>query len=414
MTGYTVIDVETTGLVPERHDRIVEFAVTYVSHEGQIQDRWSTLIDPGRDVGPTRIHGITASDVVGAPTFAELAPYVMRSIAGRVLVAHNASFDLRFLAAELGRVGISLSQLPIAGVCTMRWAPSFVTSPGRGLSDCCSAIGIPNQRAHSAGGDAVATAGLLSYYLDRCEFEPPWRPELSSARAYPWPTDWGMWSEFRLQPRGSVSQHRPDEWLARIISLMPRAASPQVDAYLAVLEMAMLDGFLSESEKDDLVHTATSLRLNRGQVLDVHAGYLLTMARVAWHDGVVTDDEHAELVQATRMLGLSPADLDTALADAERSHHDAGMTDALMQMVGLTLNPGDRIAFTGEMKRERSEWEALARRAGLVPGGVARATRLVVAADPNSLSGKAAKARAYGIPVITEDAFAKILGSLGG
>lgn len=74
MAGYTVVDVETTGLVPERADRIVELAVTYVSHDGQVQDHWSTLVNPQRDVGPTRIHGITPSDVLKAPTFQELAP----------------------------------------------------------------------------------------------------------------------------------------------------------------------------------------------------------------------------------------------------------------------------------------------------------------------------------------------------
>ncbi len=40
MSGYTVIDVETTGLVPERHDRIVEIGVVYVSDAGEVQDHW--------------------------------------------------------------------------------------------------------------------------------------------------------------------------------------------------------------------------------------------------------------------------------------------------------------------------------------------------------------------------------------
>ena len=101
VSGYTVIDVETTGLFPEMHDRIVEIGVVYLSHDGQIQDHWTTLVNPERDVGPTRIHGITPSDVVGAPTFAELAPYVLRAVSGRIVVAHNADFDLRFLAHEL-------------------------------------------------------------------------------------------------------------------------------------------------------------------------------------------------------------------------------------------------------------------------------------------------------------------------
>jgi len=67
------------------------------------------------------------------------------------------------------------------------------------------------------------------------------------------------------------------------------------------------------------------------------------------------------------------------------------------------------VVFTGEMRRPRTEREEACRIVGLEPGTVTKATRVVVAADPNSLSGKAAKARSYGIPIITEDAFERIL-----
>lgn len=62
------------------------------------------------------------------------------------------------------------------------------------------------------------------------------------------------------------------------------------------------------------------------------------------------------------------------------------------------------------MRRDRATWEGIARSRGLVPGGVTADTALVVAADPNSPSGKAAAARARGIPLVTEDAFARMLG----
>ncbi len=74
MAGYTVIDVETTGLSPERYDRVVEIGIVCVSHEGEIQDQWATMVNPGRDVGPTHIHGITSTAVLDAPTFEEIAP----------------------------------------------------------------------------------------------------------------------------------------------------------------------------------------------------------------------------------------------------------------------------------------------------------------------------------------------------
>jgi len=370
------------------------------------------LVNPCRDVGPTSIHGITSTDVLGAPTFDELVPYVMRAIVGRTLVAHNASFDLRFLAAELQRAGVPLAQLPLQGVCTMHWAPAFVSSAGRRLGDCCSACGIPHHDAHSAAGDAMATALLLSHYLQVAGGAPPWQPTLASARAYPWPAYHGHFAELHLQARGAAATRRSDAWLGRIVSRMPRSAVPRIDEYLAVLEMAMLDGFLAEHEKDALVHTAAVTGLTRGQVLDVHGSYLLTMARIAWADGVVTASETAELERVAGMLGLTPHDVEAALAEAESGVADEALETALLQMTGLCLHPGDRVVFTGELSRPRSDFEAMAAEAGLALGGVTKSTALVVAADPNSCSGKAAKARSYGVPIITEDAFCRLVATL--
>jgi DNA polymerase-3 subunit epsilon len=70
MSGYTVIDLETTGLFPQKHDRVVEMAVVYLSDQGQTHGEWTTLVNPERDLGPTSIHGIKARDVLSAPTFA--------------------------------------------------------------------------------------------------------------------------------------------------------------------------------------------------------------------------------------------------------------------------------------------------------------------------------------------------------
>nr|NLI48819.1 hypothetical protein [Propionibacterium sp.] len=173
-----------------------------------------------------------------------------------------------------------------------------------------------------------------------------------------------------------------------------------------------MDGFLAEHEKDALVHTARVAGLTRGQVLDIHGSYLVNLAMVALADGVVTASERAELDRAAALLGLHRHDVDAALAEAEATLGDQALDGALLQMCGLSLKGGDRVVFTGEMSRPRSQWEAAAREVGLVPGTVTKATTLVVAADPNSGSGKAAKARNYGIPIITEDLFAQLLDTM--
>jgi DNA polymerase-3 subunit epsilon len=57
--GFAVVDVETTGLFPGSH-RVAEIAIVHVDPEGNVTDRWETLINPQRDLGPQRIHGIRA------------------------------------------------------------------------------------------------------------------------------------------------------------------------------------------------------------------------------------------------------------------------------------------------------------------------------------------------------------------
>lgn len=335
----------------------------------------------------------------------------MRALSGRIIVAHNASFDLRFLAAEFVRAGVPLHSLPLRGLCTMRWAPTFVPGAGRRLIDCCNATGVELRSAHSAAGDSMATAELLAYFLERSSRNPPWGDVLTSCRQYPWPAFEGTFSELRLHPRGTALEARPGEWLDRIMSRVPRADNPDIDDYLSVLEMAMLDGFLAEHEKDDLVATDQVLGLTRGQLLDIHGSYLRAVAVAALADDVVTDAERSHLGAVAHMLGLSPADVDAALAEA--AVESVGQEVATAATPLVVLQPGDRVVFTGDMERPRSEWEGLARAVGLVPGGVTKSTKLVVAADPNSLSGKAAKARDYGIPIIAEAAFGKILNTLG-
>lgn len=406
--GYTVIDVETTGLSPTHNDRVVELALVYVSGRGQIQDRWSTLINPGRDVGPTHIHGISATDVLGAPTFAEIAPYVLRALGHRVLVAHNASFDARFLSSELVRSGVPFEDPTPPALCTMRWSRWFLRSPSRRLADCCTACGISLTSAHSASGDAMAAAQLLSHYLRASEFRPPWTIDLSVAQKFEWPAFRGDFTELRLKHRAETSGAVPsDNWLDSIVSQMPRAANPRVDAYLNVLEMALLDGFLAEHEKAALVEVAREHGLTRGEVIDIHTGYLRALAEVALDDSVITSKERADLELVARLLGLPGADVDHAI-EAARDTARVGSGVERLSTAGIDLRGGDRIAFTGALDLDRSAWEKRVVAAGLQIDSVSKKTAVLVAADPNSQSGKAAKARSYGIPIVNEPGFGRL------
>src|SRR5690625_4545417 len=100
MPLFAVVDVETTGLSPAHHHRVVEVAVVLVDEDGRIQHRWDTLVNPQRDVGAADIHGLSAADLYDAPLFEEVAGDIVDLLQGRVPVAHNLSFDAGFLTAE--------------------------------------------------------------------------------------------------------------------------------------------------------------------------------------------------------------------------------------------------------------------------------------------------------------------------
>ncbi len=407
MSGYTVIDVETTGLSPERNDRVLEVGVVYVSDEGQIQDSWSTLVNPGRDVGPTRIHGITASDVLNAPRFEDLAPYVLRAVAGRTIVAHNAPFDLRFLAHELRRAGLGEGERPSA-LCTMQWSTAYLDAPSRRLIDCCHASGIQLDNAHSALADATATAQLLGHYLQLSNRQPPWAEILQTSRNHPWPRFDGPYPAVGMLTR-AAQPAAEDAWMGSVVSQMPRAADVRTDSYLAVLETALLDDVIDAEEQAALVSLARESGLTRQHVLRIHHQYVLDMAKVATHDHVVTDAEQAELVRTAQILGLGPDDLEHALAVAWRETKAGHSAPRRESTAGITLEVGDRVAFTGDMAIDPPVREARAQAAGLTTGTVTKKAKLLVASDPNSLSGKANKARTYGVPIVSEPAFDSLL-----
>ena len=109
---FVVIDVETTGLHPEQ-DRVVEVgAIRLIS--GKEDARYHSLIQPGRPMpeAARSKNGITDEMLKDAPGFDKIAQDLRKFMAGSVLVAQNAEFDVAFLNAEFGRAGMAKLAMP--------------------------------------------------------------------------------------------------------------------------------------------------------------------------------------------------------------------------------------------------------------------------------------------------------------
>ena len=160
---FAVIDVETTGLDPDRH-RILELAILRTDEHGRVLDQWTARFHPDGPVGATHIHGITDADVATAPRFRDLAVVVGTALQDLVVVAHNAEFDVAFLRAEFTRAELPMPRFQ--AYCTLQGSTLYLPQlQRRRLSDCCAALGVEFQGAHSALGDSFATADLLARYL---------------------------------------------------------------------------------------------------------------------------------------------------------------------------------------------------------------------------------------------------------
>jgi len=412
--GYAVIDFETTGLFSKSSHRVIEVAVVHVDEGGRITGQWDTLINPGRDLGRQDIHRIRAADVMQAPTFEQIAPQLIELLSGRVLVAHNARFDTGFLLAELDRLDYE-GELKLEGLCTMQLAREFLPGAGRRLADCCAAYDIPLVDAHRALADAVATAQLLAAYLAEAPDAPGWGQIVAAAAASPWPPFPGepsRWvSRDDVAPAGPT---QPASWLDRITVKLPEFAGPaeQLD-YLPLLDLCLLDRDLSTHEARALVQLAEDLGIDRASCVALHERYFADLAHVAWADMVLTETEIADLITVAQLLGLPP----TAVAAAMQAPQVLDVAVAVAAAASaasperFVLTAGDIVVLTGEMVRPRADWHAELTLLGFVPGaGVTKKSRLVVAADPDSLSGKARKARDYGIPVVSEAGLSSLLG----
>lgn len=102
-----VLDTETTGLEPDQGHRIVELAAVELMNHLPTGRTFHSYVNPERDMPEEafRVHGLSAEFLSEHPVFAEIVDEFLAFVGDGRLVIHNASFDIRFLNAELARCG---------------------------------------------------------------------------------------------------------------------------------------------------------------------------------------------------------------------------------------------------------------------------------------------------------------------
>ena len=165
--SVVVLDFETTGLSPQYGDRAIEIGAVLVE-EGRIVDRFQKLMNPGFRISSfiEAYTGISNEMLKGEACCEEVMAQFSEFIAGHNIVAHNASFDKRFLDFELKRANRSYE-----GACCCSLLVSrriYQDSPNHKLQTLVSHAGVPTIGSfHRALADAEMTAHLWLAMIDR-------------------------------------------------------------------------------------------------------------------------------------------------------------------------------------------------------------------------------------------------------
>jgi DNA polymerase-3 subunit epsilon len=138
--------------------------------DGQVVDRIGWLIQPpfGHDhfvEWNTRIHGIRASDVVGAPGWAEQLGDLVEFAEADILVAHNAGFDMGVIKAACAATGLDVPAYSY--MCSLQLARKTYHLESYRLPMVALAAGFEDFPHHDAVADAEACAAIMIHAADR-------------------------------------------------------------------------------------------------------------------------------------------------------------------------------------------------------------------------------------------------------
>lgn len=161
-----VLDTETTGFDPETGDRIVEIGAVELLNHMPTGKTYHQYINPERSMPQEafEVHGLGDEFLADKPKFVAVGQAFLDFIGDAKLVIHNASFDMKFLNAELSWV--KLPQIPFdRAIDTLAMARSkFPGSPAT-LDALCRRFNIDNS-ARTLHGALLDSEILAEVYLE--------------------------------------------------------------------------------------------------------------------------------------------------------------------------------------------------------------------------------------------------------
>jgi DNA polymerase-3 subunit epsilon len=192
---------------------------------------------------------------------------------------------------------------------------------------------------------------------------------------------------------------------------------PDIEQYLCSLDKVLEDRRVTAEEADELLAMAGDCGVTRDRAVAAHEAYMREMLRVALEDGVITELEREDLEVVRLLLGIGSIDYERLLEHARNGAATLAQPTQPPPIEGRDLQ-GKKICFTGMLRGHikgtlvtRPLAEQIASEHGMIVlQQVTKKLDFLVTADPDSMSGKARKARDYGVRIIAEPVFWKMVG----
>ena len=158
-----ILDTETTGLDPAQGHRIVEVACVEMVNRTLTGNHLHIYLNPDRDSDPEAlaVHGLTTEFLSQHPRFSEVAHHVCDFVQDAEVIIHNAAFDVKFLDAELKKVGRPAFSSYCAKITdSLLFARDLHPGKRNNLDALCERYGISN--AHRTLHGALLDSELLA------------------------------------------------------------------------------------------------------------------------------------------------------------------------------------------------------------------------------------------------------------
>jgi DNA polymerase-3 subunit epsilon len=162
-----VLDTETTGLEVEQQHRVIEIGCVELFNRRLTGRRFHRYLNPERDIdeGAQAVHGLSREQLSKEPTFAQVQAEFLEFVQGAELVIHNAPFDVAFLDAEFGRLGVqAAAPLKVTDLCrvldTLALARQMHPGQRNSLDALCKRYSVDNSHREYHG--ALLDARILA------------------------------------------------------------------------------------------------------------------------------------------------------------------------------------------------------------------------------------------------------------